>query len=568
MLSIERRNEVTAMLHPQHDLLPRPDKGQSCYEWMLACNANMEALLGRDYAAFVHLDCEYTMGELKTEIEALAAALAARGIEKGDVVAAFLPTSAHAFALFYAASKLGAVCNFIHPLTPPDRLAEILAFTKSKAVFGLDLSAAQFEAVYRTIFTVLCSTSDFTKGPVTDYVKAHVEKDVAVPRGDNIVRYRDLTAGTYPPAPTVTGNGATDAVYMHSSGTTGKSKTVRLSSYALNAVAYHQYAIDVNHDYGESYSLCVLPCFHAFGLGASMHYCLCNNYTPIIMPKFDAVKANDYIRRYKVQYISGVPNMFHKMFEAENFDNEGLKNLNALYSGGDIVSEHFVEEFNAALLKRGSIGKLFRGWGLTEMSAICSTNNHLKSRANSVGPLLEGLEVCVLDEDLRKLPAGEQGEIALTGEMQMNGYLPTEDDDFDGFWYDEDGKPWVRTGDMGIVDEDGFLFFTGRKKRIIVISGYNIYPYSIEQMINALPEVSEACAVQGYSDSGKSLVKLCVVKADPAADEDALRTYLFDYCQKHLNGFSVPRKIEFRAFLPRTKMDKLDFMAMSDTLPE
>ena len=556
------------MLHPEHDLLPKPTKEQSCYEWMLACNANMEALLGRDYAAFVTLDCEYSMTELKAEIEKLAAALTAKGFQKGDVIAVFLPTSAHAFVIFYALTKLGVICNFIHPLTPPDKLAEILTFTKSKAVFGLDLAAAKFADVYKNIFTVICSTSDYTRGPVRDFVRANVEAAAVVPEGDGILRYRDLMAGDHPAVPTVTGNGLNDAVYMHSSGTTGKSKTVRLSSYALNSVAFHQYAIDVAHDYGESYSLCVLPCFHAFGLGASMHYCLCNNYTPIIMSKFDAGKANDYIKRYKVQYISGVPNMFHKMFEADNFDNEGLKNLNVLYSGGDIVSESFVEEFNAALLKRGSIGKLFRGWGLTEMSAICSTNNHLRCKANSVGPVLEGLEVCVLDEDLNKLPVGEQGEIALTGEMIMNGYLPTEDDDFDGFWYDKDGKAWVRTGDMGIVDEDGFLFFTGRKKRIIVISGYNIYPYSIEQMINALPEVNEACAVQGYNDVGKPLVKLCVVKADPAADEDALRDYLFDYCQKHLNGFSVPRKIEFREFLPRTKMDKLDFLAMSDKLPE
>ena len=556
------------MLHPEHDLLPKPTKEQNCYEWMLACNANMEALLGRDYAAFVNLDCEYTMTELKAEIEKLAAALTARGFRKGDVIGVFLPTSAHAFVIFYALTKIGVICNFIHPLTPPDKLAEILAFTKSKAVFGLDLSAAKFENVYKNLFTVICSTSDYTRGPVKDYVMANVEAAAAVPEGDNIIRYRDLTAGDYPAVPTLTGNGLNDAVYMHSSGTTGKSKTVRLSSFAINSVAFHQYAVDVAHDYGESYSLCVLPCFHAFGLGASMHYCLCNNYTPIIMSKFDAVKANDYIKRYKVQYISGVPNMFHKMYEAENFDNEGLKNLSVLYSGGDIVSESFIQEFNAALLKRGSIGKLFRGWGLTEMSAICSTNNHIRCKANSVGPVLNGLEVCVLDEDLRKLPAGEQGEIALSGEMIMNGYLPTEDDDFDGFWYDEEGKAWVRTGDMGIVDEDGFLFFTGRKKRIIVISGYNIYPYSIEQMINALPEVNEACAVQGYSEAGKPLVKLCVVKADPAADEDALREYLFDYCRNHLNGFSVPRKIEFREFLPRTKMDKLDFLAMSDRLPE
>ena len=117
------------MLHPEHDLLPKPTKEQNCYEWMLACNANMEALLGRDYAAFVNLDCEYTMTELKVEIEQLAAALTAKDFKKGDVIAVFLPTSAHAFVLFYALTKLGAICNFIHPLTPPDKLAEILAFT-------------------------------------------------------------------------------------------------------------------------------------------------------------------------------------------------------------------------------------------------------------------------------------------------------------------------------------------------------------------------------------------------------------------------------------------------------
>ena len=556
------------MLHPEHDLLPKPSKNESCFEWMFRCNANMEALLGRDYAAFVNFDCEYTMTFLKEQIERLAAALVAKGFKKGDVIAVFLPTSAHAFVVFYALNKIGVVCCFIHPLTPPEKLDEIMEFTEARAIFGFDLSAAAFETVYKKYFTVICSSSDYTYGEMKQYVKQNVEANAPDVFCENIIRYGEFIAQDCPAAPTEKNNGLSDAVYMHSGGTTGRSKTVRLSSFALNSVAYNQYAVDVYHNYGETYSLCVLPCFHAFGLGASMHYCLCNNYTPIIMPKFNAVQANDIIRRYPVQYISGVPNMFHKMYEADNFYNEGLKNLTVLYSGGDIVSESFIEEFNAALKKSGSKGRLFRGWGLTEMSAICSTNNHLRCKAHSVGPVLNGLEVCVLDDGQNKLPAGEQGEIALTGDMIMNGYLPSADDPFDGFWYDEDGRAWVRTGDMGILDEEGFLFFTGRKKRIIIISGYNIYPYSIEQMINALPEVAEACAVQGYSENGKPLVKLCVVKADPSQSDDELRDYLFSYCKNHLNGFSVPRKIEFLKALPRTKMEKLDFMAMSDPLPD
>lgn len=548
-------------------MMKQPLKEQSAYEWMLQCNRRVLDLVGKDYPAFVNLDCKTMMEDMKKDVEKLAAFLSAKGFKKGDVIAVFLPTSAHAVIAFYALNKLGIIGNYIHPLTPPDKLAEILAFTKSKAIFALDLSAGYYTEIYKKMLTIICSTSDYTEGPVKQYLLANDEAKAAVPEGETIMRFRDIMAGEYAPVETVKGIGLETAVYMHSSGTTGKSKTVQLSSFAINSVAFKQYAVDVNHDYGESYSLCVLPCFHAFGLATGMHLCICHSYSLILMPKFDAVKANDYIKRYKVQYVDGVPNMFHKMFEAPNFENEGLKNLSMVFSGGDIVSESFISEFNAVLEKHGATGRLYRGWGLTEMSAVCSTNSSLGCKANSVGPVLDGLGICVLDENLKKLPAGEQGEIALRGDTMMNGYLPTEDDDFTGIWYDEDGVDWVRTGDMGYVDEDGFVFFTGRKKRIIIISGYNIYPYSIEQMLNALPYVTEVCAVQGYDDNAKPVVKLCVVKADADADENEIKENLIAYCKENLEGFSVPRKVVFYDSLPRTKMDKLDFISMSDPVP-
>ena len=135
-----------------------------------------------------------------------------------------------------------------------------------------------------------------------------------------------------------------------------------------------------------------------------------------------------------------------------------------------------------------------------------------------------------------------------------------------GIHYDEAGTPWVFTGDMGYVDADGFLFFTGRKKRIIVISGYNVYPYSIEQEIARLPFVREACAVQGYLD-GKPCVKLCLALRENTLSEAEAKKETLAYCEANLGHFSVPRKIEFLPALPRTKMDKLDFMTMSDPVP-
>ncbi len=556
------------MVHNEHDLQLPPRKEQSCYEWMLQSYKSIKEFNGGDYGAFVNLDCEYSMSQMIADAEKLAAYFISEGFKKGDVVTVFLPTCSHAIIAFYALNKIGLIGNFVHPLTPPDVLKKILDFTKSKAIFALDRASAFYADILKNTLSIICSTSDYTYGPVHDFVVADDAKNSNVPEGETIFRFRDIMAKDYPSVPTVENNGKSVAIYLHSSGTTGKSKTVQLSSFAINSCAYKQYAVDVNHDYGNSYSLCVLPVFHAFGLATAMHLCISNAYPCILMPKFDAEKANDYIKRYNVHYIDGVPNMFQKMFAAPNFENEGLKNLSMIFSGGDIVSESFIAEFNAVMEKHGSVGRLYRGWGLTEMCAVCATNSSIGCRANSVGPALQGPEVAILDENRKKLPVGEEGEIALRGDTMMEGYLPEGDDDFTGIWYDEDGKDWVCTGDMGKVDEEGFIYFTGRKKRIIIISGYNVYPYSMEQKLNTLPYLREVCAVQGYDENKKPIVKLCVSRAETEMTEDEIKKSILEFCEKELDRFSVPRKIVFYDNLPRTKMDKMDFMAMSDKVPD
>ena len=538
-------------------------ENESCYRYLLRCHANISADVGADYVAFNAFDCDTMMEDLFDEVERLAAGLAARGIGKNDVVGVFLPTCSHGVTIFYALSKLGVIADFIHPLTPPASLKKMLADTGAKAVFLLDRAAAPYREATEGLLTIVCSFADHTRGAVKAALEAQ-SAGLEIPGG--ATPYRALVSGALPRVPDAEKGAKETAVYMHGSGTTGVSKTVCLSAYALNSSAYSQYQIDVYHDYGHAYSLAVLPFFHAFGLGAALHYAICNAYAPILMPKFDAHKANEIIARYNVQYIDGVPNMFRKMFEADNFDNPGLKSVTCVYSGGDIVSEAFVERFNTVLAKNGSVAKLFRGWGLTEMCAVCSTNCHGAHRANSIGRIGYGMQIKIIDEEGKTLAPNEQGEICLTGSTIMNGYLPDENVDFTGLTPDENGVNWVRTGDMGYVDEDGYIFFTGRKKRIIVISGYNVYPYSIEQQISALPFVAEACAVQGY-DGDRPIVKLCVVLNENAGSEEEARKEILDYCEANFNRFSVPRKIVFMQALPRTKMDKMDFLAMSDPVP-
>lgn len=551
----------------QKQYLVKPGK-ESCYEYLRGCYDRISADVG-DYAAFVNLDCKTMMTEMFADIEKLASFLTAKGIGRGDVVTAFLPTSPHAFIVFYTLSKIGAIANFVHPLTPPDALAEGLKTVNSKALFILDRASGAYADIVKSNFTIVCSVSDYAKGKIKELAKADDDKNSCVPEGESVWRFADALDRAGEPVPTVAEPGREPAVYLHGSGTTGKSKTVILSAQAINSIAYGSYHFnaDVPHEYGNSYSLCILPCFHSFGISSAIHFCTCNGFSGIIMPKFDPHKANDYISRYNVQYISGAPSMFMKMLEQDNFYNDGLKNLVTLYSGGDIVSEAFIEKFNAILKEHGSMAQIYRGWGLTEMAGVCTTNYPGHCKAESIGTGIAGMKIKAIDEDGNDLPAGENGELCTSCDSIMNGYLPDGTADNDGIFVDENGEKWVHTGDMGYVDEDGYVFFTGRKKRIIIISAYNIYPYSIEQKIMTLPFIDEACAVQGYDENAKPLVKLCISLKDKTMSEDEVKAKVLDFCVANLNSFSVPRKIVIMEALPRTKMAKLDFMSMSDPVP-
>lgn len=543
---------------------------KSCYEYLLGCYERISADVG-DYAAFVNLDCTTMMSKMFEDVEKLASFLVAQGIRRGDVLTVFLPTSPHAFIIFYALSKIGAVADFVPPFLPPAALKEERKEVGSKGIFILDRMHGSFAGVIGDDLTVICSYSDYADGEIRERAKEEESKISQVSEGGNVIRFLRALSSAGAPVPTVKDPGRDPAIYLHGSGTTGKSKTVVLSALALNNVAYgtYRYKEDLPHTYGNSYSLCILPCFHSFGISSGIHFCTCNNFSGIIMPKFDAYKANDYISRYNVQYISGAPSMFMKMLDQDNFNNSGVRNLEVLYTGGDIVSESFVEKMNGILESHGSRARLFRGWGLTEMGGACTTNYHNNCKPDSIGKCRFGVSIKVIDENGDILPANENGELCVTSDSVMNGYFSTDVPVWNnGVHVDENGTRWVHTGDMGYVDEDGYVFFTGRKKRIIIISAYNIYPYSIEQKIMTLPFINEACAVQGYDEEGKPLVKLCISLKPTDMSEDEVKEKVLRFCEENFESFSVPRKIVIMDALPRTKLAKLDFMSMSDKAPK
>ncbi len=557
---------------PANNYLRKPEQ-ESCYSYLLGCYNRISRDIGKDYTAFVTpvgpVESETGMERFISDIEKVASFLVSTGIGKGDVVTAFLPTCGHAAIAFYSVTKIGAIVNFVHPLTPPAQLEAIMKHTKSKSIFMLDLFAQAYATIIEAYPAIICSVSDFCNGIAYEYAKANEQKNAFVPALKNAFLYKNIITLDLDPAPTVENPGKDDAIYLHGGGTTGKSKTIIHSNYSFNFLAYSMYTLDPLHDYNDAYSLCVLPCFHAFGLGVAIHYAICNAYRPIMISKFDPVQANDLIAKYRVLEILGVPKMFQKMLEADNFDNDGIKNLRVISAGGDFVSNEFVDYFNTRIASLGSKGYLGRGYGLTEMCAVCTANSGISDpKSTSVGRPVYGVEVEIWDEECRKVHTGKIGEIVISGETMMNRYLPDDMIQETGIYTDENGKKWIKTGDVGFLDVDGHLVFTSRIKRIIIIAGYNIYPATIEEKVLELDYINEACACQGYDEKGKPYVKLVVSPANAEMNEQELKEKLMRFCKKSFEGYACPRKIFVMAALPRTKMDKIDFVSLSDSFPK
>lgn len=535
-------------------------ENRNCYQFFCDCT--------KDFGIY---DVAESFGKLISrkkfihDVEAVAGFLSHKGIKRGDVVTMFLPNVAQSFVAFYAINRIGAVANIVHPLTPAETLADIMKATHSKAVFVLDIIMEPYVNILRRLnrLVIVCSSSDYSSSVKKPALKLYSKLKVKTKTPSSNTAYFHTVCNLDYVAPEVKDNGDDDAVYLHGGGTTGKSKTIRLSNHNLNSLAFKLSFFDSPHAPGEEFSLCVLPLFHAFGLGVVLHFSMCAGFTCIGMPTFSAEKANKYIKKYNVTYIVGVPNMFKKMYEASNFDGEHLKKLRLLWAGGDIISETFLNAFNSKLEKWGAKGRLYRGYGLTEVSSVCTANIAGAYRENSIGKPLDGMTIEIWDDKQKKLPPNTIGEIAVSGSTVMKGYFNSDDS---GVYEDKKGKRWVLTGDLGYLDEDGYLFFTGRKKRMIIISGYNVYPSDIENQVLELDYINEACAVQGYIDT-KPIIRLFVSLNQPVENKEETCKVIKEYCDSKLEKFSRPSTVTILDALPKTRMAKIDFMKLTDTPP-
>ena len=491
------------------------------------------------------------------------------GVRQNDVIVIAQPNIPETIVLYYAVNKIGACSNLIHPFTPFNQVKSIIDKTHTKYAFLFEQRIAKEVTRYREIAEKIYVTRIEDDLPLGKKMFYHTFMNFRIRRklGKLPARFKfDGFKYTYQlkpmnkPVPEAAFDKNRCSVLLHSGSTTGKPKTICLSDYAFNFIGYHSDSFMAlpREDLKHHKMLSVLPSFHGFGLCMTMHAPLVNSFSSILVPKFKVEKVVKAMNKTKFTCICGVPTIYEKLLLEPKFvNNKNLKHLHCCFCGGDSMSQSLEERFNKAMDKAGSKCRLFQGYGLTEAIAVNCVNTFNAHKSGSLGKPMPESDFKVVDQQNNEVKRGEIGEIIFKSGALMLGYFKDEEGTknciVDGY---------LHTGDLGYMDEEDFIFFKQRKKRVVKVSGVAVFPSEVEQLIESMPEVSYCAAIHIPDKKLLNAIKVFVVAK--YFDETAMKDKILETCRKYLIRWSVPVEIEFRDNLPLTMLGKVDFRALQE----
>lgn len=499
------------------------------------------------------------------EIDKVASFLQNKGVKKGDNVIICLGNIPNAIISFYAVNKIGAISNLLHPLVNNNQLEKIIKKTNPKAVIVFDEFLSQYNCLDNFSGPILvCSACDYLFSLYKPfYGMAVYGKTRNNKYGKNIFKYSSIKKESLS---NVDIKGNEVAIYMHSSGTTGESKIACISNEAMNCMQENLFSTVFDVDkLDDSWGMIMaLPIFHTFGLGVCMHTILCIGAQVILMPKFSSLYASILLKTEPVSMISGIPNMFKKLANSKLFSGKSLRKIKECFCGGEKLSNEIKEKFENKLLKVGNNNKISEGYGLTETGVVLLNTQKLQVN-NSIGAPLNNVDVKVLDDNLKELAPFEKGLIFVSSKSIMNEYLNDEKLSQE-IIITMDNKKWVNTGDIGYLDDNKNVFFVDREKRIIKISGNNVFPSEIETYVNGIEQINASCAVKG-SLNGKTIVKLFVELKDGYQYSKELEQIILNTISSNMLKYAIPSKIECLDKLPKNNVGKIDYKKLLDINP-
>ena len=524
-----------------------------------------------DNVAFDFYGKATTYKELIREIETCAKALKTIGVREGDKVTIALPNCPQAIQVFYAVNLVGGICNMIHPLSAEKEIEFYLNESHSVTAITLDQFYGKFENIRKNTGVtniVIASVKDELSKPLKagTMIMDSINKVQKIPDDAPVIRWKDFLKLSrhcfynYK----VERKGSDPAVILYSGGTTGTTKGILLSNLNFNALGQQVIAANPMFRVGDK-MLAAMPLFHGFGLGVCIHTMLSQGGRCILIPRFTAEDYAKKVVKCKCNFIAGVPTLYEALLRLPYMNNADLSSLKGVFSGGDSLSVELKKKFDKFLYDHNSKVQIREGFGTTEcVTASCLTPPHM-AKEGSIGlPFPDTYYKIVEPGTDKELPYGEEGEILIAGPTVMMEYINHPQETAQTLRRHADGLTWIYTGDLGVMDSEGFIYFRGRAKRMIITSGYNVYPGQIENILDANELIHMSCVI-GVPDPYKmQKVKAFVMLKPGVPESDDTKELILAYCRKHIAKYAMPYDIEFRKELPKTLVGKVAYRVLEE----
>lgn len=519
--------------------------------------------------AFDFMGKSTTYRELVENIELCARALRAIGIRENDKLTIAMPNCPQAVYLFYAINLVGGIANMIHPLSAEKEITFYLKESESVAAVTLDQFYGKFQRARQgtKVNNLIIASIPDALSPVMKlgYHLTQGRKIEKLPADAPILRWKDFLRMHKSSAnPKVHRNSDAPAVILYSGGTTGTTKGIVLTNKNFNALGQQVIATNPMFRPGDK-MLAAMPLFHGFGLGVCVHTMLSQGGRCILVPRFTPGSYAKDLVKHRCNFIAGVPTLYEALLRLPDMDGADLSCLKGVFSGGDSLSIELKKKFDKFLYDHKATIQVREGYGTTEtVTACCLTPTHIY-KEGSIGLPFPDTYIKIVEPGTdREVPYGTEGEILLAGPTVMKEYMNHHEETAQTLRTHEDGLTWVYTGDLGTMDEQGFVFFKGRAKRMIVTSGYNVYPAQLENILDAHSMVQMSCII-GVPDPYKMQKVKAFVKLVPeASPTEETKQALMNYCREHIAKYAMPYDIEFREDLPKTLVGKVAYRVLEE----
>ncbi len=506
---------------------------------------------------------------LVSQVRQCAAALKTLGIREGDKVTIAMPNCPQAICMFYAINLVGGIANMIHPLSAEKEIEFYLQASNSVAAITLDQFYGKFANVRKNVpirNLIIASIADALKPVMAlGYKLTEGKKFPPVPKDAPVILWKDfLKLSSAGHNYEIKRRDTDPAVILYSGGTTGTTKGIVLTNRNFNALSDQVIATNPMFRPGDK-MLAAMPIFHGFGLGVCIHTMLTQGGRCILVPRFTPKSYARDLVKHRCNFIAGVPTLYEALLRLEDMEGADLSCLKGVFSGGDSLSVELKKKFDKFLYDHRATIQVREGYGTTEtVTACCLTPTHMYKEGSIGLPFPDTYIKIVEPGTENELPYGQEGEILLAGPTVMQEYMDHPAETAQTLRHHADGLTWVYTGDLCTMDEQGFVFFKGRAKRMIVTSGYNVYPAQLENILDAHPMVQMSCVI-GVPDPYKMQKVKAFVKLVPeAAANDATKQILLDYCREHIAKYAMPYDIAFKDEMPKTLVGKVAYRVLEE----